>query len=50
MPGKACDNIADPVERKKCRQYKGKYSKKGKSKPVKGSLESPKDQATGGGY
>ena len=43
MPGKACDNIADPVERKKCRQYKGKYAK---SSPVKGSVRKP----AGGGY
>ena len=27
MPGKECDNIADPIERQKCRNYQGKYAK-----------------------
>jgi hypothetical protein len=33
-------------EYKKCIAYKGKYAKKGASKPVKGSLKKP----AGGGY
>ena len=39
MPSKkACSKIADPVERKKCESYQGKYAKKSnKMSPVKGS-------------
>ena len=44
MPGPAvCNKIKDPVERKKCLNYQGKY---GKANPVKGSLKKP---VTGGG-
>jgi len=51
MPGpKECNKILDPIERKKCLNYEGKYAKKGNSKPLQGSLRSPKGQATGGGY
>ena len=39
---KTCNKIIDPVERKKCLQYKGKFSKK--AKPAK----SAKAPATGG--
>ena len=43
MPSKQkCSMIADPVERKKCESYQGKYagSKKKVSKnPVKGSMK-----------
>ena len=46
MPDKACDNIADPVERKKCKQYKGKYSKMKPANPVKGRVR----KTVGGGY
>ena len=43
MPSpKECNKIKDPVERKKCLAYKGKYAS-----PVKGSL---KKSAGGGGY
>jgi hypothetical protein len=45
MPGKACDNIADPVERRKCKEYKGKYSKMGPANPVKGRAR----KSVGGG-
>ena len=45
MPGPAeCNKITDPVERKKCLKYEGKYAK---NSPVKGSLKRP---AGGGGY
>jgi hypothetical protein len=43
MPGASyCNKIKDPIERRKCLQYKGKYakdkskSKKSKSKNMKG--------------
>ena len=46
MPGPAvCNKIKDPVERKKCLAYKGKYAK---ANPVKGSLQ--KKPTGGGGY
>ena len=54
MPGpKAC--IAKGLtpgtkEYEDCVAYKGKYAKKGKANPVKGSLRAPKAKATGGSY
>ena len=47
MPGPSqCNKIADPVERKKCLQYKGKYAKKAGS-PAKAQKKMAKP--TGGG-
>ena len=44
MPGpNKCNQISDPVERKKCLQYKGKYAKS----PVKGAVKNP---SPGKGY
>ena len=44
MPGPAvCNKIKDPVERKKCLNYQGKYAK---SSPAKGAVKKP----AGGGY
>ena len=44
MPSpKECNKIKDPVERKKCLAYKGKYAQ---ASPVKGSLK----KSAGGGY
>ena len=50
MPGPSqCNKILDPVERKKCLQYKGKYAK---VNPVKGRgrANRPKPPVSGGGY
>ena len=47
MPTPAvCNKIKDPVERKKCLGYKGKYAK---ANPVKGSLKRPR-RTTGRDY
>ena len=46
MPGPAvCNKITDPVEKKKCLNYEGKYAKNDKANPVKGSLKK-----SAGGY
>ena len=45
--------IADPVERKKCENYEGKYAKSNKSSnsPVKGSMNNMnKKPSSGMGY
>ena len=50
MPGPAaCNKIKDPVERKKCLAYKGKYAQAG---PVKGQARARKTRPVtgGGGY
>ena len=49
MPGEECNNIADPVERRKCKQYKGKYSKMKPGNPIKGRVRRPKPAGGGGG-
>ena len=47
MPGaKKCNQISDPVERKKCLEYKGKYAKS----PVKGRARKTKGPAPSSGY
>ena len=44
MPTPAvCNKIKDPVERKKCLNYQGKYAK---ANPAKGAVKKP----VGGGY
>jgi len=48
MPGPAvCNKIKNPVERKKCLNYEGKYVK---ANPVKGSLSKKAASTGGGGY
>ena len=47
MPGPSkCNKISDPVERKKCLEYKGKYAKS----PVKGRARTTKGPAPSKGY
>ena len=57
MPSKSyCDKIANPKERAKCREYKGKYAKgKGKKAMTKGrgkksTLRTATKKLFSGGY